>query len=75
MCKYFHPQTPSGCSIKIYTKAVLLCFEFELLKAQPCSFALHQRRVELGWIMTYLIFLPQNHAGLVYDVTDTASCA
>ena len=40
MRKYFHPQASFGGSSNIHKKEVLYYLEFELLKVQPCCFAL-----------------------------------
>ena len=39
---YFHLHALFDGYIQIYPREVLFCFKFELLRAQPCWFALHQ---------------------------------
>ena len=50
---------------------VVVCFEFELLKTQPCCFALYQRGAKKGRLVTYLLLLPHISSSRAYDVTDT----
>ena len=47
-----------ACSVNIYAE-YLFCFEFELLRKQLYWLDLYQGGAEKGWIVTYLILLPQ----------------
>ena len=58
--------------LHLYIFMNIFCFEFELLKVQPCWSTHSQLRAEKGWHVTYLILLP-THSGLVHGVTDTDS--
>ena len=59
------------CFINSFRKEVLFCWEFGLLRAQPCWFTCYQWGAEKGWPTTHLVlFAHRTCAGLVRDITD-----
>ena len=56
-CFFFGGGGVCAC-VRACVCVCVFCFKFELVKGQPCWFALYQWRAEKVWLVTYLILPP-----------------
>ena len=69
MCNYFHTHALFGGFINMLTKMNFFALN---LSFSVCSCILYHRGVEKGWLVTFLIILPQMSAFFVMSLIQTA---